>query len=256
MSKRHKFVITSLVLALGFMGITFLGNEDRLVGITFLSVLSIGFYFWTLREGLGRDATLLSLILPPLYTLGVGLFWFLLPSTFYARLPIIILYGVGLYSIALTANVFTVSVHKKIALARAAKGVSFVLTLFSLFLLYDAVLSLKAEIFITSILILLVSFPLFLQGLWVSRITKEVGREVFTYSVVFSYVVGSMASLLYFWPVTVVVGSLFLTVTVYILLGLGQAKLEGRLFKRSATEYMLVGAIVFVIMFFSTNWHG
>src|SRR3989344_6521705 len=147
MSKRNKFIVTSVVLSLGFMGLTFLGNEDRLVGIGLLSFASLIFFFWTLREGLSRDATLVSLILPPLFTLGVGLFWFLLPSTFYARLPIIALYGIGVYSIALTANVLTVSVLKKIALARAAKGVSFVLTLFTLFLLYDAVLSLKASIF-------------------------------------------------------------------------------------------------------------
>ncbi|OGM31200.1 hypothetical protein A2803_01860 [Candidatus Woesebacteria bacterium RIFCSPHIGHO2_01_FULL_44_21] len=256
MSKRHKFLITSLVLSLGFFGITFLENEDRLVGIAALSLGSIIMFFWTLREGIKRDATLLCLILPPLFTLGVGLFWFLLPSTFYARLPIIVLYGIGVYSIALTANVLTVSVLKKIALARAAKGVSFVLTLFTLFLLYDAVLSLKASIFIASSAVLVASFPLFLQGLWVSRITKEVGSEILIYSGVFSYVVGGVAVLMYFWPVSVVVGSLFLTVVVYILLGLGQAKIEARLFRQTVNEYLTIGTIVFLIMLLSTNWHG
>ena len=256
MSKRHKFLITSLVLSLGFFGITFLENEDRLVGIAALSLGSIIMFFWTLREGIKRDATLLCLILPPLFTLGVGLFWFLLPSTFYARLPIIVLYGIGVYSIALTANVLTVSVLKKIALARAAKGVSFVLTLFTLFLLYDAVLSLKASIFIASSAVLVASFPLFLQGLWVSRITKEVGSEILIYSGVFSYVVGGVAVLMYFWPVSVVVGYLFLTVVVYILLGLGQAKIEARLFRQTVNEYLTIGTIVFLIMLLSTNWHG
>lgn len=256
MTKRHKFIITSLALSLGFMGITFLGNEDRLVGITLLSVISVALYYWTLKEGLGRDATLLTLILPPLYTFGVGLFWFLLPSTFYARLPIIALYGVGVYSIALTANVFAVSVHKKIALARAGKGVSFVLTLFTLFLLYDAILSLRAEVYVNMALVFVTSFLLFLQGLWVSRITKEIEKGLLIYSGVFSFVLCSTAAVLYFWPVTVVVGSLFLTVVVYMLLGLGQAKLEGRLFRRTASEYLTVGVVVFIIMLFSTNWHG
>jgi hypothetical protein len=256
MSKRHKFVITSLVLSLGFLGITFLGNEDRLIGIGLLSLTSIAFFFWTLREGIGKDATLLSLILPPFFTLGVGLFWFLLPSTLYARLPIILLFGVGIYSISLTSNVLSVSVFKKIALARAAKGVSFVLTLFTLFLLYDAILSLKAGLLLVSAAIFAVSFPMFLQGLWISKITKEIGKELTIYSVVFSWLLATGGALIYFWPVTVVVGSLFLTVAVYVLLGLGQAKLESRLFRQTVNEYLLVGAAVFLIMFFSTNWHG
>ena len=100
------------------------------------------------------------------------------------------------------------------------------------------------------------SFPLFLQGLWVSRITKEVGSEILIYSGVFSYVVGGVAVLMYFWPVSVVVGSLFLTVVVYILLGLGQAKIEARLFRQTVNEYLTIGTIVFLIMLLSTNWHG
>lgn len=256
MSKRHKFLLTSFLLSLGFFGITFLENGNRLLGIAVLSLVSIALFFWTLKEGIGLNATLLCLILPPLYTLGVGLFWFLLPSTLYARLPIIVLYGIGLYSIALTSNVLSVSVLRKIALARAAKGVSFVLTLFTLFLLYDAVLSLKVNIIVTSAAVFVVSFPLFLQGLWVSRITRDVGREVLVYSAVFSYIVGGMALLIYFWPVSVVVGSLFLTVGVYVLLGLGQAKIEGRLFRQTITEYLAVGGLVFLVMLFSTNWHG
>ena len=40
---------------------------------------------------------------------------------------------------------------------------------------------------------------------------------------------GEIALSLYFWPVTVVVGSLFLTIAVYMLLGLANEKIEGRL---------------------------
>jgi hypothetical protein len=256
MSRRHKFVITSVLLSLGFLGITFLNNEDRIVGIFFLSLLSIAFSFWTLRDLLGKNASLLELVLPPLFTLGVGLFWFLLPSTFYARLPIIALYGVGVYVIALTANVFCVSIIKKIALVRAAKGVSFVLTLFTSFLLYDAVLSLRTHILLLTLLLWLASFPLLMQGLWVSKITKGVGRAVIVYAGVLALLISEFGMLLYFWPVTVVVGSLFLTVGMYVLLGLGQAKLEGRLFKQTMNEYLGVGIVVFVIMFLFTSWHG
>jgi len=52
----------------------------------------------------------------------------------------------------------------------------------------------------------------------------------------------------------VVVGSLFLTGIEYVLLGLGQAKLEGRLFSQTVREYLLIGLMVFIGMFFATHW--
>lgn len=256
MTKRHKSVITSLLMSFGFYAITSLESENRVLGISLLSLAIVPFFFWTLRDVLKKNATILTLILPPAFTLGVGLFWFLLPSTFYAKLPILILYGVGVYVMALTANIFAVSVQKKIALARAAKGVSFVLTLFVSFLLYDAVLSLRTTLLMSSFLLFLASFPLFLQGLWASKITAEIERELLQYSLVLSYLVGVGGVMLYFWPVTVVVGSLFLTVGVYVLLGLGQAKLEGRLFKTTVNEYIIIGILVFIVMFLSTSWRG
>ena len=67
---------------------------------------------------------------------------------------------------------------------------------------------------------------------------------------------GEIALSLYFWPVTVVVGSLFLTIAVYMLLGLGQAKIEGRLFSQTVREYLIVGVLVFIGMFFATRWGG
>lgn len=255
MSRRHKFVITSLVLSLGFLGITFLANEYRIAGIFVLSTLSVPLYAWTLRGALGKNATLLSLLLPPLFTLGVGLFWFLLPSSFYARLPILLLYAIGVYVVATTANVFSVSIHKKIALARAAKGVSFVLTLFTAFLLYDAAVSLRISPVLLALLLFVSSFPLFIQGLWVSKLTREIEKELLVYSAIFSLLIAQGGLMLYFWPVTVVVGSLFLTVGVYVLLGLGQAKLEGRLFKQTVNEYLTIGVAVFIVMFLFTSWH-
>ena len=62
--------------------------------------------------------------------------------------------------------------------------------------------------------------------------------------------------ILFFWPVGVIVGSLFLTILFYILLGIGQSELEGRLFSQTVREYLTVGAVVFIFMLFSTSWNG
>jgi hypothetical protein len=37
-------------------------------------------------------------------------------------------------------------------------------------------------------------------------------------------------------------------------LGLGQAKLEGRLFSQTIREYLMVGVLVLLSMFLATRW--
>lgn len=153
-------------------------------------------------------------------------------------------------------NVFTVSAVRTIALLRAARGVGFVLTLVTLFLIYNAILSLKIPIWWSAPLITLLSLPLFLQGFWTIPLDIKLTKEVVILSLVSSLVVGEIAVGLFFWPATLVVGSIFLTVAVYVLLGLGQAKLEQRLFSQTVREYLLVGILVFIGMYFATHWGG
>jgi hypothetical protein len=256
LSKRRRFLITSFILTLGFVGIQFLDNQYRFLAIGILGLLTIVLYIWSLWEGLGRNMTLLTLILPTLFTLGVGVFWFLLPSSIFARLPVLIFYGLGIYVLCLTSNIYTVAAIRTIALLRAARGVGFVFTLVTSFLIYDAILSLKTLLPFTALSALSLSFPLFLQGFWSVSLEKEFSKEVFILSIISSLIIGEIAAVLFFWPVTVVVGSLFLTVAVYMLLGLGQAKLEERLFSQTVREYLIVGILVFIGMFFATHWGG
>jgi hypothetical protein len=256
MSKRQRFIFTSIILSLGFIGIQFWGGSFRLISILVLGVITIVLFAWSLSEGLGLNTTLITLVLPLAFTVGVGLFWFLLPSNIFTRIPIALVYGLGIYALCLTANIYTVSAIRTIALLRAARGVGFVLTLFTFFLIYDAILSIHTDIIIDSALVGMGSFPLFLQGFWVVTLDKRLSPEIVWISAISSLVMGEIAASLFFWPVTVIVESLFLTVTVYVLLGLGQAQLEGRLFRQTAREYLLVGAVVFIAMFLSTRWGG
>jgi len=255
-TKRRKFLIASFVLSLGFVGIQLLDNRFKLYAILALSLATSVFFLWSLWEGIGRNSTLLTLILPAFFTGGIGVFWFLLPSNIFARLPMIVFYGLGIYALSLTMNVFTVSAVRTIALLRAARGVGFVLTLVTLFLIYNAILSLKIPFWGSSLLITGLSFPLFLQGFWTIPLDIKISKEMLVLSAISSLVVGEIALSLFFWPATLVVGSIFLTVAVYVLLGLGQAKLEQRLFNQTVREYLLVGILVFMGMYFSTHWGG
>lgn len=254
MTKRRKFLIASSVLSLGFVGIQFLDNPYKIYAIFVLSLATSVLFLWSLWEGIGKNSTLLTLILPAFFTAGVGVFWFLLPSNVFARLPMIIFYGLGIYALSLTMNVFTVSAVRTIALLRAARGVGFVLTLITLFLIYNAILSLKIPFWGSALSITALSFPLFLQGFWTIPLDKKISKDLLILSAISSLVVGEIAVSLFFWPTTLVVGSIFLTVAVYVLLGLGQAKLEQRLFSQTVKEYLLVGILVFIGMFFATHW--
>lgn len=256
MSKRRKFVITSLVLSLGFIGIQFLTDLNRFWAIGGLALITVVLFLWSLWDGLGRNMTLLTLVLPAVFTAGVGIFWFLLPANIYTRIPIVIFYGIGIYVLCLTMNIFSVAAVRTIALLRAARGVGFVLSLVTSFLIFDTILSLKIGIHFLVPLILAVSFPLYFQGFWMVNLEKEFSLRIVLFSLVSSLITAEVALLLFFWPVSVVVGSLFLTVTFYMLLGLGQAEAEERLFPGIVREHLVVGILVFIAMFFATHWGG
>ncbi len=221
-----------------------------------LSLLTLALFIWSLYEGLGLDLTILSLVLPFLFTIGVGLFWFLLPASIFTRIPVVIFYGFGIYALCLTMNIYTVSTIRTIALLRAARGVGFVLTMVTAFLLYDAIVSLRVSLPLTSIFVFIISLPLFLQGYWSIPLTINFSKSLARMTFISSLVVAEISTILYFWPVTVVVGSLFLTLAIYVILGLGQARLEARLFRSIVREYLFVGTLVFIGMFLATNWGG
>lgn len=254
MTKRKRFLVTSLLLTLGFAGVQFLEQSYKFWGIGGLSFLTLILFYWSLREGLAFNLTLLSLVLPVFFTLGVGFFWFLLPTNIFTQIPILIFYGFFIYILCLTENIFTVAAIRTIALLRAARGVGFVLALLVSFLLFNTIVSLRQPFWISSPLVFLASFLIFFQGLWHVDLSTSFNRDLFNLSFIFSLVLLEISVALFFWPTTVVVGSLFLTVSVYVLLGLGQAKIEGRLFPQTIREYLTVGILVLLSMFFATHW--
>ena len=256
MNKRQKFVLSSVLLATGFFFIQYIDFDLRYYVIAALVTFSIIFSLWSLKEGIGKDATLLTIVLPPSFSAGIGLFYFLLPSTLLVLIPILVLYAIGIYALLLTANIYTVATARTIALLRAAHAVGFLLTLVTCFLLFDTILSLRVDFWINGPAIFLISLPLFLQGFWSVELERSLSREVWELSLGLAVVTGEVATILSFWPVTVAVGSLALTTIIYVGLGLGQAKLQGRLFDRTVKEYLLVGGIVFITMFATARWGG
>jgi hypothetical protein len=255
--KKKRFAISSIILSIILLSIKFIDNQTlKFIDIAFLGLMTTVSFWWSLKEGIKTRITFLVTLLPLYYSVGIALFWFLLPSTIWVTIAIVILYGISIYLLFLTENVFSVSSLKTIALYRAAKGVGFLFTLIAFFFSLNALISLKIPYYYLGILVFFIIYPLYLQGFWSSTLQDKMDKRLNSIAIVSAMFQAQVSVILFFWPVPVIVGSLFLTIVFYILLGLGQSKLEDRLFSQTIREYLTVGAVVFIVMLFSTSWAG
>lgn len=255
-TKRQKFIIAAVFLASGLLLIQLANVAWRYQAIFALTVLTYILSAWSLIEGLKGIKWLTVLILPTLFTAGVGLFYFLLPSTWLTRLPVAALYGLGLYALLLTENIFAVAAVRNIQLFRSANAVGFLLTLLTAFFLYDTILSFRFSFWLNFVLVFLASLPLFIQGLWSVNLEEKITGQIFFYSLALSLILAEGILAFSFWPVTVSVGSLALITIMYVLLGLTQHHLSQRLFKRTINEYLTVGIVVLIVTMLTTHWGG
>lgn len=255
MSKRKRFILVSLLLSLGLLALQFIREEYRYQAIILFGGLSYGLSAWALSDDLKGIEWVTVLTLPFLYPVAVGMFYFLLPVGTLSRIGILGIFGVGMYALLLTENIFSVAAIRTIQLVRAAHAVGFLLTLVTAFFLFDTIWSFRLPFFANGLLVGIAAFPLYLQGLWSYLFDEDriVGRILQT-SLILAYGLGQIAMALSFWPVSVAVGSLFLVTMVYVSLGIIQFHLAGRLFRRILYEYMGVGIIVLVITFLVTSW--
>lgn len=257
MRKRSKFVLVSGILAVGLLASQWVKVDYRYQVLMGLGLLAYGLSSWALKEDLRGVGWGTALILPTLYPISVGWFYFLLPQQWLSLVLILTLFGVGMYALLLTANIFSVAAIRTIQLLRAAHAVGFLLTLVTGFFLFDTVLSFRYGGLVNAGLAGGLVFPLLLQGLWSIELTESfISRRVWLYSLGLAGLLAGMLWALSFWPVGVAVGSLFLVAMVYVGLGLTQQYLTERLFENTVREYLAVGLVVIITLVLLTRWTG
>ena len=249
MSKRQKLVAASLLLTLGILSIQSVEIEARYQAIGLLAGVAYGLSAWAMFEDLRGVEWLTVLILPVMYPVAVALFYFLLPERFLTRTMILGFFGIGMYALLLTENIFNVAAIRTIQLLRAAHAVGFLLTLMVAFFLWDTIFSFRLYGWWNAILVLVSSFPLILQALWSVNLEEKLTAEVVYYSAALSWALFGLSLLVSFWQVTITAAALL-----YVGLGLVQNYLSGRLFKRTIREYLWVGLAVFLITFWLASW--
>lgn len=254
LTKRRKFVLSAILLSLGLYLLEAIDFEWKYQAITVHSLLAGILTFWSLREAATGLSSVMTCILPIFFTAGVSLFYFLLPSSLLTIIPVILVYLVGMYALLLTENIFSVAAIRTINLFRSASAVGFFLTLLTSFFLFNAFLSLKLPFYYNFLAVILISFPITLAGLWTVKLEEKLNRDLIFSSLLFSLFLAEISLVISFWPVTVTVGSLFLTTCLYVFLGLGQAYFNERLFQKTILEYLSVALIVFLTLIIYTPW--
>lgn len=256
-TKRQKFILTAIFLSVSLLLIEWADLSWRYQAIGLLVLSSFFLSAWSLSEGLSGIKWLTVLVLPTFFTAGVGLFYFLISaSSWLASLPVIFVYGAGVYALLLTENIFSVAAIRTIQLLRSAHAVGFLLTIVTAFFLYDTVLAFRLSPWLNFFLVMAISFPLLIQGLWCINLEEKITKKNWLSSLALSLVVGELALAFSFWPMTVAVGSLGLATGLYIVFGLAQQDFSGRLFKRTVNEYLGIGFVVLVILILTTRWGG
>ena len=221
-------------------------------GFAGIAYLLSAFALWDDLKG-AEWVTILAL--PTLFATATGLFYFLLPESTLWRFIIVSGFGISMYAIYLTENIYSVAANRTIQLLRAAHTVGFLVSIVTLIFLYYAILSQQLIFWLNASFVGIATFPVMLQGLWSFSLNHNISVKTLSMSFGIAVVIAQTALILSFLPVTIWVASLFLATMVYIIsLGLLQHAYQDRLFTSTINEYVAVGIIVLAITLILTPW--
>lgn len=252
--KRQRLVVAVVILSiLLFVSEHFLGKSGIFIIIA-LSILTDIFLYISLRSDLKENFSWNIFILPFFFSLAFGLFYLIVPARMLTRIIMTTLYAVGLYSLFLSQNIFTVSSIRTIALVSGARTVSFSLTLLAYSFLSNVIFTFHFNIFLTLVLVFAYTFPLVMQSLWVYTLEKSIKTNIFWVFFI-SFCLLQVTLLLWFWPSTPTIIALFLSGIFYTLIGLTHVWFEKRLFRSVILEYAWVTFIAFAALVLFTPWN-
>lgn len=277
MRKRQRFVVSTLLLlvALGvFRAVPF---EVKYLWAVVAGGMSVVLFAWSLKEGLVGVEWLTLLLLPPLYVVSFLLFsmlvpdmWperlvaFLLPEVVYDLVPGAVVAGVGkfliyvsfvigVYSLLLTENIYSVAAIRTIGLLRAAHAVGFLLTIVTGFLAFYTLATFRMSFWLLGPGVAGVSLGLILPVLWSVNLEGRVTRRVVYYTGGLGVGLGFLATAGAFWPVNMAVYALFLCTGLYVFLGIVQSYLAQKLLARAVWEYIIAGSVVLGTMLITSG---
>jgi len=248
MRRREKFIIVSVLLSLGLLALQYIPLDWRYFGALALFVFSYLCSVWALFDDLQAHEWLTITPFPALYAGSVALFYFLLPEVFWSRLFIVAIFGIGMYALLLTSNIFSVAKGRTIQLLYAAHAVALFFIMITSLLFSNVIFSLRLPFYFNAGLLFVSHFPLVLSALWSIELKQKIEKDIILYSMIFSLFLAELAMLFSFLPMQIWNQALFIMSFLYVGLSVLQSFFKGRLFKNTINEYNLV-AILMVILF-------
>lgn len=247
MRRREKFVIASVVLSIFLLFVQYTSLDWRYWVVGAFMVLTYFISSWTLSDDLQRHERLTIVPLPALYAGAVGLFYFLLPANILSRVFVLVLFGIGMYALFLTSNIYSVAKGRTIQLLHAAHAIGFLFTLLTSLLFANTIFSLKLPFYINGLLIGLTHFPLIFMSLWSVKLETHIKRELYMLTTLVTLLLLEFAVILSFIPHSVWYQALFVMSLLYLGVSILRSFLAERLFINAVTEYSLVGVFVFAL---------
>lgn len=255
-TKRQKFILMSFFLTVILVATQTVPESLRFETIGVLTFFTIFLSVFSLWGELSGVKYFLLLLLPAYFVAGASLFYFLLPVRWLTRLPFAFLFGISVYLLMLTSNIYNVAAIRTIALLRAAHAVGLLFSIISTFFLSNVLYSLHLPFFLVALGTAVIVMPLYLVALWSYELVDFISRKVFIYAIVFTLVSVEVATVLSFWPIAPINGALALSTVMYVLMGLSQLHFSDKLKQRAVIEYLAVSFAVFVTIVVSTRWGG
>lgn len=258
MNKRRHFILVTLIVSV-CQYLVQLAPFDWIYQSILALVLFSFCYLLLLFFHLSRDLvkSLRAAILPVCFLAGTSLFQFLFSQGLVWNIVLSLILVFGFYTICLIENVFLVSAKFKVVpLYRAAATVSFLLTLTSAFFLFDVLFSFRLSALMNSLGVFVVATLLSVHLFWSVDLSSTLTSSRLPIILALSLIMGEMSLALSFWPVGVGMRSLYLVSLFYVFGGLAQAQRRQRLFRKTALEFVWVGAGIFLALLLVTSWSG
>src|SRR3989344_1861158 len=199
-TKRQKFILMSFFLTVVLVAAQTVPDSLRFATIAFLALATLLLATFALWGELSGVKYFLLLLLPVYFVVGTSLFYFLLPVRWLTRLPFAVVFGISLYLLMLTANIYNVAAIRTIALHRAARAVGMLFSLIAAFFLINVLLSLHLPFYLNAIGVGLVCTPLYLVELWSVELDGFVSQKVAVFSGVFALATVEVATVFSLWP--------------------------------------------------------
>lgn len=254
MRRREKFVLASILLSLGLLAVQYVSLDWRYVGVFIFTIVTYLVSAWALSDDLQWFEWLVIVPRPAMYAAAVGAFYFLLPVNILSRVFDLVLFGMGMYALYLTSNIYSVAKGRTIQLLHAAHAIGLLFSLLTSLLFINTVFSLRLPFYWNGLLIGAWHFPLIFMSIWSVKLEPKIDRSILNLAGLFTLFIVELAIILSFLPLTVWNISLFIMTFLYMGLGVLQSYLQDRLFQSALTEFS--GVAVFICILFLLLFPG